>query len=64
MAEDATALAEDGSLTGRRGSRRMLGKQPAAAILLCAVLSAAAAAATASNLTVQLPSALWLQSLT
>ncbi|RUV04125.1 Fe(3+)-hydroxamate ABC transporter permease FhuB [Mesorhizobium sp. M6A.T.Cr.TU.017.01.1.1] len=64
MAKDAAALAEDGRLAGRRGSRRMLGKQPVAAILLCAVLSAAAVAATISNLTVQLPWALWLQTLT
>ncbi|RWP79759.1 Fe(3+)-hydroxamate ABC transporter permease FhuB [Mesorhizobium sp.] len=64
MAEDAAAVAEDGRLAGRTWSRRMFGNPPVVAILLCAVLSAAAVAATVSNLTVQLPSALWLQSLT
>ncbi|MET3578254.1 iron complex transport system permease protein [Mesorhizobium robiniae] len=64
MAEDATALVEGGKLAAQTWPRRMFGNQPVVAILLCAVLSVAAAAATVSNLTVQLPSALWLQSLT
>lgn len=63
MAEDGAALARDGKLAGRTWPRGTFGNQPVGAILLCAMLSAAAAA-TVSNLTVQLPSALWLQSLT
>ncbi|WP_292655119.1 iron ABC transporter permease, partial [Mesorhizobium sp.] len=65
MAEDAAAIAQGGkhASAGRASAWSFFSNQPVGAILLCAVLLAAASAATVSNLTVQLPSALWLQSL-
>ncbi|TIX24662.1 iron chelate uptake ABC transporter family permease subunit, partial [Mesorhizobium sp.] len=65
MAEDAAAVAQGGkpASAGRAAPWSFLGSQPAGAILLCVMLLAAAVAATVSNLTVQLPSSLWLQSL-
>ncbi|RUU67179.1 Fe(3+)-hydroxamate ABC transporter permease FhuB, partial [Mesorhizobium sp. M7A.T.Ca.TU.009.01.1.1] len=65
MAEDAAAIAQGGkhASAGRASAWSFFRNQPVGAILLCAVLLAAASAATVSNLTVQLPSALWLQSL-
>ncbi|TIW88367.1 MAG: Fe(3+)-hydroxamate ABC transporter permease FhuB, partial [Mesorhizobium sp.] len=65
MAEDAAAIAKTGkpASAGRAAPSSFLGSQPAGAILLCVMLLAAAVAATVSNLTVQLPSSLWLQSL-
>ncbi|RWC48813.1 MAG: Fe(3+)-hydroxamate ABC transporter permease FhuB [Mesorhizobium sp.] len=65
MAEDIAAIAQGGkpASAGRVSPWSFLGSQPVGAILLCVTLLAAAVAATVSNLTVQLPSALWLQSL-
>ncbi len=64
MAEQQAILSDSASLiSGPASSPRMSDRYPIGAILLCAVLVGAAAVATLSNITVQLPPALWLDAL-
>lgn len=64
MAEDVASVARSREIPAG-AERRVVAKPdwPLVAVLLCAVLAALAAAATLLNLSVQLPSALWLEAL-
>lgn len=65
MAEQAATMGPAASGAGSPSSRpSSSGNLPLGALVLCAGLIAAAIAATISNLTVQLPSALWVDALT